>query len=106
MKPSDPPDEGKYNNPMMPVAWTNAYKAENGTTARVFTTTMGASEDIESEGMRRLLVNAAFWALGMESQIGEHSACDLVGPFKATRYSFKGYVKDVKPSSLKLDAGK
>src|SRR5439155_7294603 len=37
--------EGDKNNPMMPVAWTKSYKSESGKTARVFTSTMGASED-------------------------------------------------------------
>ncbi len=65
MKPTDPPIEGPKNNPMMPIAWTKTYKTESGKTARVFTTTMGASQDFESEGLRRLLVNATYWALGL-----------------------------------------
>jgi hypothetical protein len=105
VKPTDPPDEGKYNNPMMPVAWTNIYRAPNGNAARTFTTTMGASEDMLSEGMRRLLVNATYWTLGMESQIAEHSACDLVGTFVATPYRSNGHVKNVKPSDLKMPSG-
>src|SRR5262245_32973827 len=55
MKPTDPPLEGKKNDPMMPIAWTKHYKGEQGKTARVFTTTMGASQDLSSEGLRRLL---------------------------------------------------
>ena len=34
-----------------------------------FTTTMGPSTDLENEGMRRLLVNASYWAVGMEDKI-------------------------------------
>ncbi len=45
MNESDPAVKGKVNEPMMPVAWTNAYKG-----ARVFVSTMGAAEDLR---MRR-----------------------------------------------------
>jgi hypothetical protein len=101
-KPTDAPAQGKYNDPMMPVAWTNTFQAPNGKTARTFTTTMGASQDFASEGMRRLLVNATYWALGMENQIPERSTVDLVGEFRPTPYRSRGYVKDVKPSSLRM----
>ena len=69
MKPDDKPVEGKKNDPMMPVAWTKTYKGESGKTGRVFTTTMGAATDLESEGTRRMLVNACFWAMGLEDKI-------------------------------------
>ena len=69
MKFDDKPVEGKKNEPMMPVAWTKTYKGDGGKTGRVFTTTMGASQDLLNEGMRRLLVNATYWAVGMEDKI-------------------------------------
>lgn len=59
--------EGKLNNPMMPVAWTNSYVSKSGATGRVFTTTMGASQDLQSEGTRRMIVNGCYWAMGMDS---------------------------------------
>ena len=46
MKPTDGPVAGKKNDPMMPVAWTKTYTTPSGKTARVFTTTMGASQEI------------------------------------------------------------
>ena len=36
--------------------------------AKVFTTTMGASQDLSTEGTRRLLVNACLWAVGQRKQ--------------------------------------
>ena len=69
MKPTDKPVEGKKNDPMMPIAWTKTYTGAKGKTARVFTTTMGASQDLQSEGLRRLLVNACYWAVGLEDKI-------------------------------------
>ena len=38
---------------MMPVAWTRTYSG-SGKPARVFATTMGASQDLLSDGLRRL----------------------------------------------------
>lgn len=101
MKKDDPPVEGKKNDPMMPVAWTRVYKTETGKSAKVFCTTMGSSTDLESEGLRRLVVNAALWAVGLESQIGDRTNVDIVGEFKPTPYGFKSYQKGVKPADLK-----
>ena len=85
---------------MMPVAWTKSYKSESGKVARVFTTTMGASEDLLWEGTRRLIVNASYWCLSMEDKIAEKSKVDLVGDFKPMRFKFGGYAKGVKPEDL------
>jgi hypothetical protein len=94
------PVEGKKNDPMMPVAWIKTYKSESGKVARVFTTTMGASEDLLWEGTRRLIVNASYWCLSMEDKIPEKSNVDLVGEFKPLRFKFGGYAKGVKPQDL------
>src|SRR5262249_44274296 len=51
MKPTDKPVAGKKNDPMMPVAWIKTFMGAQGKSARVFTTTMGASQDLESEGL-------------------------------------------------------
>jgi hypothetical protein len=98
------PVEGKKNDPMMPVAWTKTYTAPDGSgkTGRVFTTTMGCSQDLENEAFRRLLVNATYWCLGLESKIPPSSNVELVGQFKASPFKPKGYVKGVKPADLKM----
>ena len=44
-----------------PVAWTRRYKD-----SRVFFTTLGHPKDFEHESMRRLLINAVYWALDRE----------------------------------------
>lgn len=92
MKPDDKPLEGTKNDPMMPVAWIADAKQ------RVFTTTMGSSTDLESEGLRRLLVNAAYWCVRLEKEIAEKSKVDLVGEFKPLPYNFNGFKKGVRPS--------
>jgi hypothetical protein len=102
MQPDDAPLAGPKNEPMMPVAWTKSYQTASGEKARTFTTTMGASQDLESEGMRRLLVNACYWALGMEDQIRADSNVDLVGEFETSPFKFKGAKTGVKPSDHAL----
>jgi hypothetical protein len=98
MKPGDKPVEGKQNEPMMPVAWIKTFKSPSGKVARVFTTTMGASQDLSSEGLRRLLVNACYWCLGMEDKIPAKSDVAIVGEYKPTPFGHNAYVKGVKPA--------
>lgn len=98
MNPKDPPVTGKQNEPMMPIAWTKTYKVPGGKLGRAFNTTMGASQDLESEGLRRLLVNASYWGLDMESQITGNLKVDIVGKFEPSKFSFGGFKKGVKPS--------
>ncbi|MFO0818715.1 MAG: ThuA domain-containing protein [Pirellulales bacterium] len=95
---TDAPVEGKKNDPMMPVAWTKSYTGTAGKKARVFTTTMGSSTDFATEGTRRLLVNACYWAIGLEDKIAEKSKVDLVGEFKPRNFSFNGAEKGRKPA--------
>jgi len=98
MKPADKPVAGPQNDPMMPVAWVKTYTSTSGKAARVFTTTMGASQDLQSEGLRRLLVNACYWALGMEKQMPAKADVDLVGEYKPRPFEGGGFAKDLKPS--------
>ena len=86
----------------MPVAWIKTYTGEKGKTARVFTTTMGAASDLENEGLRRLLVNACYWCLGMDYQIQARVKVDIVGEYKPTFFGFGKFKKGVKPSDHKM----
>ncbi len=89
LKPDSKAVSGKKNEPMMPVAWTKTYPGEGEKKGRAFTTTMGASQDFEFEGTRRLIVNGCFWSMGLESKIPDKSKVDIVGEFKPTRFYFK-----------------
>jgi hypothetical protein len=114
MEPTDKPVEGPKNNPMMPIAWTRVRPASPpdvanpavgitttvGRSARSFTTTMGAATDLQSEGLRRLLVNACYWGLGMEDKIPERSNVAIVGTFKPSKFSFGGSQKGLKPADM------
>jgi trehalose utilization protein len=102
MQPDDPPLAGPQNNPMMPVAWTKTYTGAHGKKARIFTTTMGASQDLLSEGMRRLLVNACYWAVGMEKKIPAKSNVDLAGQYNPLPFRFGGFRRGVMPRDLEM----
>ena len=101
MTPDTAPVEGAKNDPMMPVAWTKHYSVAGSPRGRVFTTTMGSSTDLAAEGTRRLLVNACYWALGLESAIPAKSNVEIVGTFEPSPFRNNGYVKGVKPADLR-----
>lgn len=103
MKPTDRPVAGKKNNPMMPIAWSRLYKTSSGASARVFTTTMGASQDLLSEGFRRLLVNACYWTLGMEDRIPAQADIALVGEYLPRPFGFGTHQKGRRPAELEKD---
>jgi len=96
MRPSDPPAAGRQNNPMMPVAWTRSYKS-----GRIFTTTMGSAQDLLNGAFRRLLVNACYWAMGMERRIDGRSSVELVGAYQPLPFKFRGAARGVRPEDLK-----
>jgi hypothetical protein len=81
MEPASPPNTAKQ---LVPVAWTKSYKA-----ARVFTTTMGHPGDFLNEGFRRILVNACYWALGMEAKIPARAKVDFVAPYSPSPIGFR-----------------
>jgi hypothetical protein len=91
MRPDDgPPVSGAKNNPMMPIAWTKTYALPGGRRGRAFTSTIGASVDLTNETVRRLLVNAVYWGLGMEEKIPENGTMvELVGKYDPTKFEFR-----------------
>ena len=100
MSPDDKPLAGPKNNPMMPVAWTKTYTTKSGKKARTFTTTMGASQDFESVGLRRLLVNACYWGLELEDKIPAESDVSIVGKFAPTPFGFSAFQKGLRPEDF------
>jgi hypothetical protein len=89
MEPDSQPVSGAKNDPMMPVAWTREYPQESGTTNRIFTTTMAASIDLVNEGLRRLMINAAYWCTGMEDDIPASADVEIRGDYKPTFFGFQ-----------------
>ena len=94
-------EDAKKNEPMMPVAWVKSYSLDGGPTGRVFTTTMGAATDLVSTGTRRMLVNACYWAVGLESQIPAAANVAFVGAYDPTPFGFNGAKKGLKPADLR-----
>jgi len=101
LTPDTPPVAGAKNDPPMPIAWTKSYRVAGGPSGRVFTTTMGASQDMLSEGFRRLLVNAAYWATGLEDRIPAQADVAIVGTFTPSPFGNDGFRKGVRPADLK-----
>jgi type 1 glutamine amidotransferase len=102
MKFDDKPVEGSQNNPMMPIAWTRTYEGAGDETGRAFCSTIGAATDLEAEGTRRLIVNACYWAAGLESRIPEKSNVELVGEYKPSPFKFGGFKPGLKPADHEL----
>ncbi len=93
MKPTDSEvakvnDKGlNVGDPLMPVAWTKTYQLPRGRQGQVFASTIGAANDLLTEGTRRLLVNGVFWA--MELPVPPKANVELVGAYKPTSYEFR-----------------
>jgi len=91
MRPDDgPPVAGKKNSQMMPIAWTKTYQIPGGKPGRAFCSTIGASVDLTNEAVRRLLVNAVYWSLGMGDQIPKTGTnVAIVGKYEPTKFEFR-----------------
>jgi type 1 glutamine amidotransferase len=90
-----------WSKSVMPLAWTRNYLSESGKQGRVFTTTLGASIDFLSEDLRRLLINASYWATGLEKNIPAKSNVDFVGSYEPTMFGMNSFKKAKRPSDYK-----
>lgn len=81
----------------LPVAWFKNWKTSEGKSARVFQSTMGSGTDLQSAGLRRLIINAAYWGMGMESDITATRSVDIVGTYKPLESGFNYAELGVKP---------
>jgi hypothetical protein len=102
MNPTDPPVTNSKNDPLMPLVWTREYAWKNGKTSSIVTTTMGAAVDLQSEDLRRLLVNASYWCIGLAAKIPPKANVDYVGEYHPLWFGFGKYKKGVKPADLEL----
>lgn len=102
MKATDPAVEGPKNHPMMPLIWTRTYIGDQGKNNRIFCTTMGAATDLESEGLRRLIVNACYYSTGLEKKIRPDLDVRYVSEYHPTAFGFGKFKKGVKPADHEL----
>ena len=72
----------------LPVAWVKTWTGDTGNTARVFQSTMGSAKDFQSAGLRRLVVNAAYWCMGLEEQIRAKSSVEILGRYEPLASGF------------------
>ena len=84
-----------------PAAWVRNYSFRGGKKGRAFCSTQGASEDILSEGVRRMIVNATLWCMDMEAHIKADADVSFVGPYNPSTFSFKPSVTDAQPGDIK-----
>lgn len=87
--------QGGPDNPEkepLPVVWFKHWRTSRGESARVLHSTMGSAQDLANPGLRRLIINAAYWGLKMEEQISAARSVDLVGEY-APRGSGFNYEK-------------
>jgi Trehalose utilisation len=84
----------------LPVAWFKNWQTSGGKSARVFQSTMGSGTDLQSAGLRRLIINAAYWGMGMESSISATRSVDIVGTYKPLESGFNYEELGVKPKPV------
>jgi hypothetical protein len=96
---TDKQEQG-VNDPPMPVVWTRLNRNDNGTTNRVLATTMGSATDLENEGLRRLVVNAVYWGVGLS--VPEKADVTYVDEYVPSFYGFDGFRKGLHASDFEL----
>lgn len=109
MNPTDEPADYKkkratdkveqgVNEPPMPVVWLRTNDSDLGKGNKALCTTMGSATDLQNEGLRRLVVNAAYVFTGLE--VPAKADVTLVGNYKPTMYGFDGFIKGRKPADM------
>jgi len=105
MKPDDAPVEDGRNDPMMPMVWTKEYQLGDGKPGKAFCSTMCSAVDLLSEDLRRLMVNATYWAADLESNIPARASVEISENYKPSMFGFEtapGFFsnKKIKPADL------
>jgi hypothetical protein len=58
---------------------------------------MGSGIDLKNHGLRRLVINAAYWGQQMESMISPTRSVDIVGEYQPLESGFDYEALGVKP---------
>ena len=96
-KPDDLPNDKLEP---LPVAWVKPWQTSDGKTARVFHCTMGSGIDLKSPGLRRLVINSAYWCTGMEESISASRSVEIVGSYEPLESGFNYDELGVKPRPI------
>lgn len=95
MRPDSPPN---YDKPLMPLVWIRDYRWDNGRITRALASTIGAAVDLESEDLRRLLINACYWLTGRE--VPERADATPVGEYRPGMFGFDRFQRGRKPADF------
>lgn len=82
---------------MMPIAWTRTVTSSSGKTNAILCTTMGDAVDLESEGLRRLIVNGVYQGLSLP--VPAKADVTYVDPYQPGFYSGGGFRKGMRPKT-------
>ena len=85
-----------WTKSVMPIAWTKPYQIEGGSPGMALASTLGASLDFQSADLRRMVINASFWLLGMSEVITPTLSVDYVGEYKPTMFGFDTFRKGMR----------
>ena len=106
LDPASAPVDGPKNDPMQPFVWLHQYESPDGNASgRSLCTTGGASVDLVNEGLRRLIVNAAYFLT--DQPVPEKANVEFIDPFYPSFFGFireDGYWEkaNLKPEDLGL----
>lgn len=101
LTPDSPPAVGERFAEDIPVAWTREFELDSGRNMRIFTTTMGSARDFKDEQLRRLFVNACYWAVGIEDRIVEASSADTVEWYEPSPSGFGLHLRRLQPVEMR-----
>ncbi len=90
-----------YEKSVMPIAWTKPYQIEGGKSGMAFASTMGSSMGFQSADLRRLVINASFWLLGMSDTITPDLNVELVGAYSPTMFGFDTFRQGMRVEDFK-----
>ncbi len=93
-QPNDLPNEKLEP---LPVAWIKPWQTSQGVSSRIFHCTMGSGNDFKNPGLRRLVVNAAYWCVGLEGSISATGSVEIVGSYQPLESGFNYQELGVKP---------
>ncbi|MFK7852332.1 MAG: ThuA domain-containing protein [Akkermansiaceae bacterium] len=91
---------GGADNPKkipLPVVWFKNWTTSEGKKARILHSTMGSARDLQSAGLRRLVINGVYWGLGMEDKIDPKSSVEYIDAYEPLKSGFAYDKLGVKP---------
>lgn len=89
-----------WKKTIMPIAWAKTYSIVPGKRGKVFTTTMGSAIDFLNEDLRRLVVNACYWAVDLEEKSSAGTKVDIVGSYRPSMFGFGDFKKGKLPKDF------